>query len=1007
MNESEFKKHYERLNPQQKEAVDAVEGPVMVVAGPGTGKTQILTLRIANILKQTDTQPENILALTFTESGVASMRRRLAGMIGSPAYSVVISTFHGFCNDIIKNYPGEFPRIIGSQNITEVDQINILEEAIINLFLKELKPFGDTFYYLKPILSAINDLKREGVDLAQFEKIVGEELKAFNEIEDLYHEKGAHKGKMKGDYQKLLKQLNKNQELVSIYNYYQEQLEKAKLYDYSDMIIEVLRELETNKNLLLILQEQHQYLLVDEHQDTNNAQNKIMELLCNFHPNPNIFVVGDEKQAIFRFQGASLENFMYFKKLYPSAKLIVLEDNYRSTQPILDSAHSLLAGKRALKANTTNKEEKIKLYHFSKPEVECYFLAKDIEEKIQAGAKPEQVAVLYRDNRDVIAISKMFEKIGLPFAIESDQDVLSDNEVKKLIIILRTVSEFGSQEKLIEAMHVDFFGIQPIDIYRIMECANSRKISVFSVVSSKEMLESLKLENSDNVLALFKNLSSWAIAHHNEDFPEFMERIIGESGILAYILNRKDMLEKMDKLNGLFDEVQSLVEKHKNYSLADFLKYLDILESHNILVKKKSTAEAVGQVRLMTAHRSKGQEFDYVYIVNAFDGHWGNKRRPNPLPLPRRVYFITTDRNGASSNAVDKSGIDDERRLFYVALTRAKKEVAITYARESISGQEQLPCQFVQEINPELLEINDTEAYEKGFNSKRDILFAPSIVRGVDVKSKEFIKELFIQRGLAVTGLNNYLLCPWKYFYTNLLRIPMAKAGHQLYGTAIHESFKDFFNAFNHGEQNPDKNFLLDRFNFYISQESFSDRELPDWKKRGIDALSGYYDTYYKDWKRKVICELNIGGLLLTPEIRLTGKIDKIEFPGIGNEVNVVDYKTGKPKSRGEIEGSTRSSNGDIKRQLVFYNLLLNKSETLPAQIGSKYKMVSGDIDFVEPDERGRYKKESFVINPEEIVELEDLIKNTAEEIMNLSFWDKTCDEKDCHYCSLRQMIKA
>ena len=170
MNESEFKKHYERLNPQQKEAVDAVEGPVMVVAGPGTGKTQILTLRIANILKQTDTQPENILALTFTESGVASMRRRLAGMIGSPAYSVVISTFHGFCNDIIKNYPGEFPRIIGSQNITEVDQINILEEAITNLFLKELKPFGDTFYYLKPILSAINDLKREGVYLPHFHK---------------------------------------------------------------------------------------------------------------------------------------------------------------------------------------------------------------------------------------------------------------------------------------------------------------------------------------------------------------------------------------------------------------------------------------------------------------------------------------------------------------------------------------------------------------------------------------------------------------------------------------------------------------------------------------------------------------------------------------------------------------------------------------------------------------------------------------------------------------------
>lgn len=982
----------------------------MVVAGPGTGKTQILTLRIANILKLTDTRPENILALTFTESGAASMRRRLTDIIGSPAYSVVISTFHGFCNDIIKNYPGEFPRIIGSQNITEVDQINIIEEAITNLSLKELKPFGDILYYLRPILSAINDLKREGINPIQFEKIVQEELTAFNSIEDLYHEKGAHKGKMKGDYQKFLKQLNKNQELVLVYNYYQEQLEKAKLYDYSDMIMEVLRELQLNKDLLLILQEQHQYLLVDEHQDTNNGQNKIMELLCSFHPNPNIFVVGDEKQAIFRFQGASLENFMYFKKLYPEARLVVLEDNYRSTQSILDSAHSVLAGQNILKAkakhNPITGGEKIKLYAFSKQEIESYFLANDIKNKMTKGIKPEEIAVLYRDNRDVVPIAKMFEKIGLPFAIESDQDVLSDSDVKKLILILRSVNEFGSQEKLLELMHIDFFGIHPLDTYKVIEYSNSNKISAYQVIKSSEILASLAMDSADKIAGLYKNLSSWAIAHRNEPLTAFVERVIRESGILAYIMNGKKMVEKMDKLNGFFDEVQSLVEKHKNYGLADLIKYIDILNAHNVLIKKKNTAQAVGQVRLMTAHRSKGQEFEYVYIVNAFDGHWGNKRRPNLLPLPGRVYSIL-------GSALDKdSAIEDERRLFYVSLTRAKKEVTVTYSTQGISGQEQLPCQFIQEIKPELLEINDAKDYEKEFGEKKEILFAPSLITGADVRSKDFIKELFIQRGLSVTALNNYLRCPWQYFYTNLLRIPMAKVNHQLYGTAIHESLKDYFDAFKADlPASPNKNYLLEKFNFYLSRQSFSAKDLPDWQKRGVDALSGYYDYYLQNWKGRVITELNVNGILLAPEIRLTGKIDKLEFSGSGSDVNVVDYKTGRPKSRGEIEGSTKNSDGDIKRQLVFYNLLLDKfndpvkSPNGDHGAGGKYKMVSGDVDFVEPDEKGRYKKETFIINKEEVAELEELIKKTGEEIMALTFWDKTCDDKDCHYCALRQMM--
>src|SRR3989344_1795786 len=342
-----FEKHYRQLNPQQREAVDAIEGPVMVVAGPGTGKTQVLTLRIANILDKTDTEPENILALTFTESAAASMKRRLAEIIGSSAYSVAINTFHGFCNDVIKTYPEYFPRIMNSVNITEVDQINIIKE------------FSD--FRVKDILKKINDFKKDSISPKEAKKI--------------------------------------NPKIAKIYAKYETELKKQKLYDYNDMILETLKAMKKNKKLLQILQEKYQYVLADEHQDTNDAQNKIVEILMSFHESPNVFTVGDEKQAIYRFQGASLENFLFFKKKYPKAKIIALQKNYRSIQTILDAAHGVIPSQKTLVGVKKHPPKKISLWSFSRPEAEAYFLARDIKEKLKNGAKPYEIAILYRNNK--------------------------------------------------------------------------------------------------------------------------------------------------------------------------------------------------------------------------------------------------------------------------------------------------------------------------------------------------------------------------------------------------------------------------------------------------------------------------------------------------------------------------------------------------------------------------------------------------------------------------------
>ena len=986
-----FAAEYKKINKAQKEAVGAVDGPVMVVAGPVTGKTKILTLRIANILQKTQVDPENILALTFTEAGAAEMRKRLADMIGTPAYRVTIGTFHGFCNDIIKQNPGSFPRIIGAESITEVDQVKIIEEALNQLPLTELRQYGDPLYYIRPILSSINELKREGVSPEDFKMIVTNELTAFDEIPDLYHEKGAHKGKMKGDHQKLQKQLSKNAELERVYTFYQEKLAERRLYDYSDMIMEAVRALQDDSGLLLQLQEQYQYLLVDEHQDTNNAQNKLIELLCNFHPDPNLFVVGDEKQAIFRFQGASLENFLYFKKLYPNAKLIVLEENYRSHQSILDAAHSILAGQKPLKAQKDKKAVSIKLGEFAKPDEELYFLAQSVKKSIDGGMEPEEIAILYRENRDTGDIARALEKLGVSYVIESDQDIMADSNIRKLLLLFQTVSNFGSDELLLSALHIDFLGIDPLDVYQFISYSNDKRLPAYVLIKSPEKLKELGLESAAKMSEFYSNLSRWAMIAKNENAEQVFEVIIRESGFLASILNKIDAGEKLDRVNGLFNELQALVMRHKEFSLASFLEYLDTLRLHNMLLKRSSHSTP-GRVRLMTAHRSKGQEFDCVYIVNAFDGHWGHKRRPQLISLPDRVFSLAGDK-------VPERGTndDDERRLFYVALTRARKEVTITYASESRDGKQLLPAQFITEIKPELIENIDVKKIQKELAVHKDFLFTASPDREPDIKNKEFIKRIFTTYGLSVTGLNNYLTCPWNYFYTNLLRIPKAKTKHQMYGTAVHGALKEFFDEAK--TKLPPVEWLVEKFTEYLGREPLNEKDLVDSAVKGRSALKGWYEQYHGVWNRNTLTEFSIKGIILAPDVRITGKLDKLELSD-SKAVRVVDYKTSKPKTRNDIEGNTQSSDGNIKRQLVFYKLLLSKFDD-----GKRYTMSAAEIDFIEPNDKGQYKKEAFEITDQEVEELVIEINRVADEILNLKFWNRICDDKDCEYCALRKMM--
>jgi DNA helicase-2/ATP-dependent DNA helicase PcrA len=831
---SAFETRYAALNPEQREAVDALDGPVMVIAGPGTGKTTVLTLRIANICrggvgvgddvdgKHAKTAPERILALTFTESGAVEMRRKLAELIGQEAYRVEISTFHGFANRIIRDYPDHFPDIVGAASITEIDQVASLRRIIDtpSNALAKLRPFGDTYYYLKDILRALGELKQQGVSPEVFAAIAAQEKEEFYANPDLYNTSGKYEGKMKGKYDAGAKRVEKNLELVRVYEAYQAALRKAKQYDYSDMIMYVALALEKNEDLRRVLQGAYDYFLVDEHQDTNDAQNKIIELLADASEEPNLFVVGDEKQAIFRFQGASLENFHYFKNRYKNVKLISLRANYRSTQAILNAAQGVSPREIELVAKAGHVEHAANLVQLAAPDIEYYFIAQKIKELLRDGASktsPEEIAVLYRDNRDAAPLARMLERLSVSYNIESDQDVLGDLEIKKLVRVLRAVQHFGSDVWLAEALHVDFLGIPPIDAYKMMSFAGKQRgrLKIYDILGSEALQAEAGIESAETKGAateLYKNLSRWKRAMENEGAVEAFEAIVRDSGFLAAVLRHPAGAEKLAKLHVLFDLLKSFVERKKNYSLKDFFNYLDLMEEHGLTLKSKDTVRLPGRVRLMTAHRSKGMEFDYVFIMNAVDRKWGSRFHRESLTLPKKIYRVAAAKDAARGATAAEDDNADERNVFYVALTRARKEVFITLAKNDRDGREQLPTQFISELKPEILAPYDVVPYEAEFAKNRDeIEFGATSGGGDDAATraaaekpeladKTFLNALFEAQGISVTALNNYLECPWAYFYRNLVRIPEAPNKHLSFGNAVHDALKNYFDAFDAGE---------------------------------------------------------------------------------------------------------------------------------------------------------------------------------------------------------------
>ena len=1032
-----FSSEYQKLNPNQKLAVDAIEGPVMVIAGPGTGKTQVLALRIANILKQTQTNPGNILALTFTESGTIAMKKRLAEIIGNTAYFVPIYTFHGFCNQIIKEYPDKFIDLRHSssdengewnftelQALSDIEKLEIFEKIIDNLNLKELRPIKAPYYYLHAAGKNIQNLKREGFSVKDFEEILIQEQKNLENLPKINEKTN----KPLAAYLQKEKQLAKNLELLEIYQSYQNELGARGRFDYEDMILFVIKKLIKDAELLSFLQERFQYILIDEYQDTNNAQNELITLIMSFYQTPNLFVVGDEDQSIYRFQGANLENFLYLHKLYPNLQYIVLDENYRSSTKILDTAKTLISNnnqrvekvlaniEKKFLAKGEFKNEKFipKIIYAKNDSSEKFFIIQEIQKLQKEGVNLSEIAVFCRRNSDVFEMEELCKRANIDYQLEGGIDILQDNEIKKLIKLFKLIANLEEDNFLFfEVLNFDFLNLPINEVFEVIsndlsqvknllklikEEKDAPQLTLFENNSSLEKGNVRRTKEFDAITTFLKKLIFWQNLSANRTLSEFFEIIVKESGFLDFILEKDNQVELLMRLNSLFEFVKDINRSEHEINLKNFIERLGTMRKYQLTLRERTFYHKDQAVRLMTAHKAKGLEFEHVFIYKCIDTVWGNNSVRELIQLPDlNIYHKLKNKENYSNN--ESRNIEDERRLFYVAITRAKKSLHLTYSEKYIQNDYEkfaVPSLFLNEIE-NLCEKENISEIENEILEKLKLNLKDKIENNKDKSIQEFAKDKIDKFTLSVTALNTYLLCPRKFFYNNILRLPRAKPSYMAFGTAVHKALEIFFKEFQKTNFLPDLKLLTETFEKAIQKETLTLEEKNRWTKKGKEILTTYFENYKNEFKKPIFLEKFLKTYL--EDIAISGKLDKIEYLDAEKRtIKVIDYKTGNQKTRNEIEGLTQNATGDLKRQIIFYKLLTDLTP------GFLFDTKQCEFDFIEP-KNNKFRKESFEIKIEEIEELKILIKETIVKIRNLEFL-KTQDVSKCQTCEFKNICK-
>ena len=637
----------QELNKEQLKAVNHVDGPMLVLAGAGSGKTKVLTSRIANLIEN-GISPYNILAITFTNKAAKEMKDRVYKLIGSSANNIQISTFHSLGLKILKD---NYSYLGYDRNFTIIDSDDVL--TIIKKILKDLN-LSKELYNPREIKNKISSAKNEMMTVDDFSRV----------------------------------EFDHN--IIEVYRLYQKKLKNGNSMDFDDLLVLPIKLFKNYPSLLDEYQERYKYILIDEYQDTNEAQYTFSKLLA--YKYRNIFVVGDNDQAIYAFRGANYKNILNFEKDYPEAKTILLEENYRSTKTILNAANCVIKNNKERKDKNlwSNNEEgnKIKYKVVDNEKEEASFVADSIKELLSKGIKEEEIAILYRTNAQSRVIEEEMLKKNIKYRIVGSFYFYNRKEIKDLLCYLRLINNHKDDVSFLRVINTPKRGIGEKTLDNLTNIASEQGISLYDAITSGKELEFKKL------------IEELTIESENLSLTELIDTILEKSGMKKEYSSSK-LLEdeiRLENLNEFKSITKSYEEEYGSATLSDFLDEISLVSDMS------EHQEGSDRVSLMTVHSVKGLEFDYVFIVGMEEGIF---------PHYNAINY--------GSNAE----IEEERRLCYVAITRAKKELTITSAKARMlfgNTTYNMPSRFIEEIDKKYLDIEEKTPVKKIVNTIKKVI---------------------------------------------------------------------------------------------------------------------------------------------------------------------------------------------------------------------------------------------------------------------------------------------
>lgn len=970
------------LNEEQRSAVIHGDGPLMIVAGAGTGKTTVITRRIAWLIDQGRARPEEILALTFTEKAATEMEERVDRLLPMGYLDLSISTFHAFCEKVLRAHGVHIGLPQDFKIATDVDAWLLMRRNLAKFELDYFKPRGNPTKFLRSMLQHFSRAKDEGV--------TPEEYATW--VENLIATKTG------GDSQMLETmvvedrlELKEWQELSRAYRVYEQLLVDKGMLDFGGLMTYVLRLFLERPNVLREYRERFKYLVVDEFQDTNTIQYRIVKLLAE--PRRNITVVGDDDQAIYKFRGAALANILSFRTDFSDATKIVLTSNYRSGKAILDGAYRLIQQNNPHRLESTEGLSKALRSHqlddgFVK-HVHCETLEDEVEMTVreivklqaQSGGSWNEFCILVRANDASEPFLEALERAGVPYRFMAMSGLYTQPIILDTLAYLRLVRQSFDSPAAYRILSHPNLGIQTRDLNELMLFVRLKGIAIFEAMRRANELATLSTQARTRLDQLHDLIMRLREKAKRLPITELYVHVLKDSGLLGDVslLSEVEQAEVFRHLEGFLARLKRFVNANDDKSLSSFLDEFEAeREAGEAGALKADAEEGPDVVNVMTIHGAKGLEFRYVFVVNLIEQRFPSVTRSEVLPLPPGLVPASVELD---------DHVAEERRLFYVAMTRAKEGLYLMSAEDYGGTRKRKVSRFLTELGFSTAPVS---------LGARDALIIPEPTSRAHTELLHTVPDR-----ISFSQIAAFTTCPLQYKYAHILKVPTFGRCSLSFGRSMHNTLQKFLEDIKNRQRSatnslfdvqdvrstidvPTVKELLDLFDANFIDEWYeSSEQRDDYREQGKKSLKNFHAQMVAATPK--VFELELGFTLKVGEVLLKGRIDRIDELPDGS-LEIVDYKTGNPKAKLEW---------DDKRQLVLYAMALEQCLPVPRLVKklTYYYLTTNESISFEPTDKDRAK-------------LTEQILDTMTQIATSDFAADP-DPIKCRYCDFKDICQA